>query len=174
MAASEPPVIYSARPTVRINGQAYALVDQLILSMEMREQEGGLSALELRLSNIASDEQDGADFAFEDDAVLKLGTRIAVYTGDETSPQEIFQGVITALEGEFAEDEPPELVVLAEDIFQQARMTRRTQTYTDTTVATLARNLASNLGLTPKITGYNENIGVQVQLNESDLAFVRR
>ena len=41
--------LYRARPTVRINGQEYAKVRELVVSMAMNEQEGGLSALELSL-----------------------------------------------------------------------------------------------------------------------------
>lgn len=165
---------YSARPTIRINGQAYALVTELALGFEMSEQEGGMSSLELRLSNVASNTAGGADLAFEDDQILKLGAQIAIYAGSETSPTEIFQGIITGLEADFEMDQPPELVVLAEDRFQQARLERRTATYSDTTIADLASNLASQLGLTPVVTAFQDSIGTQVQLNESDLAFMRR
>lgn len=166
--------VYSARPTIRIDTQAYAKVNELLIGMEMTEREGGMSALEMRLSNVASDPQGGADLAFEDDDILKLGATIIVYSGDETAPQEIFRGIITAVEAEFPELDPPELVILAEDVFQQARMTRRTKTYEDIAISDLASELADTLGLTPVITGYTDPIGTRVQLNESDLAFLRR
>lgn len=166
--------VYSARPTVRVNGQAYPKVSELLLTMEMTEQEGGLSALELRLSNIASNTQGGADYAFEDDQILKLGSAIALYSGDETAPQEIFRGTITGLEADFPEEAPPELVVLAEDQCQSARMARRTQVYDNLSIRDLAAQIAQRLSLTPIMTGFTENIGTQVQFNESDLAFLRR
>ena len=166
--------VYSARPTVRIDTQEAVKLSELTIGMEMTEREGGMSSLELRVSNVASDPQGGADLAFEDDAVLRLGSRIAIYAGDETAPQEVFQGVITGLEADFPEEDPPELLVLAEDLFQQARMTRRTKIHRDVAISDLATDLAHQLSLTPVITGFTENIGTQVQLNESDLAFVRR
>lgn len=166
--------VYTARPTVRIDTEEYPMVSELIISMEMTEREGGLSALELRVSNIASDPMGGADLAFENDSILKLGAAITIYSGDESAPQEIFQGTITALEGVFTDSGAPELIVLAEDALQQARMTRRTVTHNDATIAALARDLAGQLGLTPVITGLDDSIGTQVQLNESDLAFLRR
>ncbi|NJN82148.1 MAG: phage late control D family protein, partial [Caldilineaceae bacterium] len=169
-----PAETYTARPTIQIDSQQHALVNELALSFQMAEQEGGLSSLELRLSNVASDVRGSADLAFEDDEILKLGAKIALFAGDESSPTEIFRGTISALELEIEQDQPPELVVLAEDLFQQARLERRTQTYTETTVADLASNFASQLGLTPVITAFQESVGVQVQLNESDLAFMRR
>jgi uncharacterized protein len=168
-----PLTAYSSRPTLRVNGQEIAKVRDLLLAMEMTEQEGGLSAVELRFSNVASDPQGGASWAFEN-GELTLGAAIAVYAGDEMAPQEIFRGTITALEAEFPEEAPPELVVLAEDAAQRGRMGRRSQTYTDVSLRTIAEEIASRMGLTPVITGLTDTIGTQVQLNESDLAFLRR
>lgn len=166
--------VYSPRPTARVNALEYPKVSELIVAMEMTEQEGGMSALELRLTNVASNTEGGADFAFEDDRILQLGAAIAIYSGDETAPQEVFRGTITGLEVEFPEDKAPELVVLAEDVFQQARMARRTQIHPHVSIADLGRQLASQLSLTPVITALTDNIGTQVQLDESDLAFLRR
>lgn len=166
--------VYRARPTVRVESQEYPKLTELVVSMAMTEHEGGMSSLELRLTNFASDTEGSADFAFEDEEILELGKQIQVYCGDESAPIEIFNGVITGLEGEFTKEGVPELVVLAEDKFQRARMQRRTQIHEDVTISDLANSLANQLGLTPVVTGFTENIGTQVQLNESDLAFVRR
>lgn len=166
--------VYSAKPTIRVDGQDVAEVTELATTLELTESEGGLSALELRLSNVASDPQGGADFAFEDGRVLHLGAAVAIYGGDETAPREIFHGVITALEAEFAEKAPAELVVLAEDVFQRARMKRRTAIHKDISIRGVAGDLAGQLGLTPVVTGFSDKIGTWMQLNESDLAFLRR
>lgn len=166
--------VYNPRPTVVVDTRSYPLVDQLLLGMEMTEQEGGLSALELRLSNFASRPDGSAGFAFEDGAVLDLGASVQVYAGDSAGPAEIFLGRITGLELDFGPDGPPELVVLAEDAFQQGRMTRRTRVYENKTLAELLSDFARELGLTPRIDGLEQPLGTQVQLNESDLAFVRR
>jgi uncharacterized protein len=166
--------VYSANPTVRISGKEYPMVTELIQSMEMTEAEGGMSALELRVSNVASNDQNSASMAFEDNAILKLGAQIAVYAGDQNAPQEIFRGAITGLEADFPENAPPELVVLAEDVFQQARMARRTKVWDTTSIADIAKNVATQINLTPVITGLTDSIGVEVQFNESDLAFLRR
>ena len=74
--------VYSAAPTVRIDGQEYPKVTELMLALEMTEQEGGMSALELRVSNVASLDDNTSVLAFEDDRILKLGAQIAVYGGD--------------------------------------------------------------------------------------------
>lgn len=166
--------VYSSRPTIRVDEQDFERAGQLLIAMDMQEQEGGLSALQLRFSNIASDPEGGAGFAFEDESELSLGSRIVIYAGDQDAPQEIFRGIISGLEADFPESEPPELLVLAEDPLQSARLLRRTKTYENMSVADLAEEIASNLSLTPIISGFSDVISTWVQLNESDLAFLRR
>jgi hypothetical protein len=166
--------VYSAIPTIQIDGQANDKVTAQLLSLEMREQEGGMSSLEMRFSNFGTFSSALADMVFEDGAVLKLGAAVLVYAGAVSSPTEIFRGKITALEGRFPDGEPPELVVLCEDALQAARMKRRTKNWDATTLTGIATQVASNLGLTPVLNGLDTGIGVQQQFNESDLGFLRR
>jgi phage protein D len=166
--------VYSAIPTVQIDGQANDKVTAQLLSIEMREQEGGMSSLEMRLSNFGSFSTGLADLVFEDGAILKLGSAVLVYAGDASSPTEIFRGKVIALEGRFPDSGPPDLVVLAEDALQGARMMRRTKNWDSTTLTAIAQQVATNLGLTPVLAGLDTNIGTQQQFNESDLHFLRR
>lgn len=166
--------VYIARPTVRINEEAYALLNESLLGMRMTESEGGLSSLELRVSNWVSDTEGGAGLAFEDGEILALGAEIIVYAGDVLSPREIFRGIITALEADFPSSAPPELIVLAEDALQQLRLARRSKTYTDLSIADIANQIAQAAGIQATVDGFADTTGVYVQLNESDLAFLRR
>lgn len=173
-APPSPLAVYRAWPTVRIDGRENERVRELVLSMEIREQEHGLSNLELRLQNVASDPRGGADFAFEDESALSFGKQITIYSGDENSPREIFRGRISALEADFPEDGAPELVVLAEDVLQRARFHRQTATYEQVSLIDIASRIAQRHRLTPRIDGFSNDTGTYVQLNESDLAFLRR
>jgi len=165
--------VYSAKPTVRIDTEEHTEINELTIGMQITESEGGMSTAELRLSNVP--EESGAEgLAFDDNSIVTLGAKLAIYAGDETGPQEIFRGTITAFEMNFPEYTPPEIVVLAEDVFQQARMERRTQVYEEMTISDLADELAGRLNLSAVVTGFTDDIGTWVQLNESDLAFMRR
>ena len=166
--------VSNPRPVVSVDGQRCDKVDELLLALDMREHEGGLSALELRFSNWASEAGGGAGYAFEDEASIRLGSTITVAAGDVSASQEIFRGVVTGLEAEFPEGAPPELLVLAEDRLQQARMARSTRIYNDKSVADIAGEIAQRLGLQAQVTGLSDSSGTWVQLNESDLAFLRR
>src|SRR5687767_4764278 len=175
---SETPIsqesIYRARPTLRFAGEEDIRASELILAMRMEENEGGMSTLELRLSNLASTTDGGAELAFGADSKLKLGVALEVYTGDEAQPREIFRGHVTAIEADFKMGSPPELTVLAEDALARARMARRSKTYPDMAPADVAKAIAGDLSLRPVIAGLDSPTGTWAQINESDLAFLRR
>ena len=164
---------FVARPTIRVDGQEYATVRELLSGMDMLETEGGMSRVQLRFTNFKSRERGRAGYAFEDNQILKLGAAISVYAGREAQPDQIFRGSITRLERSYS-DGPPELVVLAEDAFQRARMVRRTKTYPRLTIRECAEQVARVCSLTPVIDGLTDQVGPQVQCNESDLSFLRR
>jgi hypothetical protein len=166
--------IYVATPTIRLGGEDNERMSALLTNMVMNEQEGGLSSLELRLSNSASLESGSAEYAFDDGSELKLGAELVVGGGSVSSPIEIFRGVVTGIEGVFDTDKPPELIVLAEDSLQKLRCKRRTKVYEDQSLGDIAQAIAGDHGLTPQIDGIDENFGTQVQLNETDLGFLRR
>ena len=166
--------VYSAVPTVKADGQLNDKLSAQLLGMKMCEREAGMSHLELKLSNFGSFAGGLADRVFEDGKILKLGTELTVYAGEVTSPTEIFRGKVTALEGVFTSSGPPELLVLAEDALQGARMKRRTRTWQSASVSGIVQQVAQGLGLTPVSSGLDASIGDQQQLNESDLHFLRR
>jgi phage protein D len=166
--------IYTAPPTVKVDSQSNPTVNAQLIGMEMRESTGGLTSMELRFSNFGTFESGAASLVFEDDAVLKLGATIEVLGGDQTAQTPLFKGRISAIEGRYPAENPPELVVLAEDALQAARMKRRSKVHENVTLAGLVSSVAATCSLTPRTDGLDGNAGTHVQLNESDLAFVRR
>lgn len=165
---------YSAIPTLKVDAQSNSTVNSQLLAMHMRESEGGLTSMELRFSNFGTFSNGTAKLVFEDNSVLKLGAQIEIFAGDQTSPTSIFKGKISALEGTYSPDNPPELTVLAEDPLYQARMKRRSKVYENVSPADLVSRIAANNGLSPQTNGLTGNSSTHVQFNESDLAFLRR
>ena len=166
--------VYNPTPTVRVDEQARPRMSELIIDMDVTETDGGLSSLALRLSNVASVEGGRADRAFEDEREIRLGSRIVLYAGSVTEPQEIFRGTVTAFEAEFPEHAPPEIVVLAEDALQAFRMHRRTVAFNEVSVADLVTTISDANGLRAIVDGLDGPSGHWMQFNESDLAFLRR
>jgi len=166
--------IFSARPTLRIAGQPDERASALLTAMKMEESEGGMSSLELHITNWVATGGGRAELAFDGSSALKLGADLGVYTGDEASPREIFKGKVSALEMVCNYGEPPELVVLAEDALTAARRGRRSKVYTNMSPADVVNAIAGNLGLTPSVSGLTAPTGTWAQLNETDLSFLRR
>jgi phage protein D len=166
--------IFSARPTLRIAGQEDERLSTLLTAMKMEESEGGMSTLELRVTNWVATGGGRAELAFDSSSALKLGAELSVYAGDEAAPREIFKGKVSALEMVCHYGAPPELVVLAEDGLAAARRARRSKVYTDMTPADVVNAVAGGLGLTPSVSGLGSPQATWAQLDETDLGFLRR
>jgi phage protein D len=109
------------------------------------------------------------DFIYFDRKVLDFGKTFAVKLGEEP----IFEGKILGLEGNFPEGQAPELNILAEDRFQDLRMTRRTRSFFDISDEDVIRQIANEHGLTPNVALTGPQHKVLAQINQSDLAFLR-
>jgi uncharacterized protein len=166
--------IYTARPTLRFNGEFDVRASTLVQSMTMCEREGGLRWLELGLSNWASTQDGSAEIAFDTSGPFQLGAQIEVYAGEVDRPREVFRGHITAVESIRRRGTAPELCVHAEDVLQAARMARRSKMYNEQSPADVVRAVASELGLQPVIAGLSSPTATWAQIDETDLAFLRR
>ncbi|MBL8350605.1 MAG: phage late control D family protein [Burkholderiaceae bacterium] len=166
--------IFSARPTLRLDGQEDERVSLLLSSMVMDESEGGMSTLTLQLDNWVATGDGGAEPAFGSGARLRLGARLSVYAGDAAAPVEIFQGKVSALEIVCDHGQPPQLVALAEDALGAARRARRSAVYTGMSPADVVQRIAGELGLTANVSGLASPVATWAQVNETDLGFLRR
>lgn len=159
--------VYSARPVIEVDGQTDPLLDELFVAMDFDEPEGGLASMELAFLNWT-----GEDFAFEDERLLALGKKLKVKAG--AGSETLFDGRVSGLELGVSAHGVPTLTVLAEDALQKLRMARRTAVHEDGTVAALVQALCAEHSLTVTVEGLDATTGQLVQLNESDLSFLRR
>lgn len=167
--------VVSARPTVRLDGLELPLLTENIARLRMREAVGGLSSLELVIYDLLSFADGGTGYGATAQSPVRLGAGIKVYMGETAEPQEVFDGQVTAIEAEVGPTTAPLFTLLAEDRLFKARKTRRSRTYDDVTPADIVRTIANDHGLTPEIRdGLDAPTGTWSQLNESDLAFLRR
>ena len=164
----------NAGPTVFVDGQKSQTINGAIVGMRMHETVGGLSSLELKIWD-RSPEHGGTGFTFADERILKLGSAIKVCVGRKGGPQELFDGVASALEIETGPEATPTFAVLAEDKLQRARKTRRSRVIENVTPADLVRSIASDHGLKAQLRdGLDRPATTWTQVNESDLGFLRR
>jgi phage protein D len=167
------PGFYASRPIISVDGRAApALGDALLQSLLVEERTAGLFRCEARFGNWGPRDASVGFLLFDRD-LLDFGKDFAVEFGPPGSARRVFAGRIMGLEAIFPPGAAPELTVLAEDRFQDLRMTRRTRAFEDQDDPAVFRQVASDHGLTPELDLTGPTHRVLVQLNQSDLAFLR-
>lgn len=166
------PALYAAQPTIMIDGEDDNDLSGELLTLLVEEKTAGLYRCEATFSNWGS-QSSGADFLYFDRETLDFGKAFAVRAGGGDSEAEIFSGRIMALEAHYPVNTPPEIVVLAEDRFQDLRMTRRTRIFEEASDRDVIDQVARQYNLQTDIDIEGPTYPLLAQLNQSDLAFMR-
>jgi phage protein D len=167
MSAVAEPVLKTARPSIEIDGRRDATLSSSLMSMDIVETSEGLARCDLRFGNWGGADKGGFQHFGRDK--LDFGKGVAVTLDDG----KLFKGSITAISAEFPEGKPPQIGVCAEDRLQDLRMTRRTRSFADATLADVLKRVASDHGLQTHIDVSGETYKLLAQVNQSDLAFIR-
>ncbi len=166
--ADETTGLKESRPTVVVDNQVNGPLGGGLLTLMIVENTNGLYRCEAKFGNWG-EKNSTTDFLYFDRSVLEFGKDFEIKLGNDS----IFKGKIMGLEGNFPEGQSPEISVLAEDRFQDLRMTRRTRTFTDVSDADVIKQIATDHGLTPEVDVPGPTYKVLAQVNQSDLAFIR-
>jgi phage protein D len=169
----EIPAAYVSRPVIEIDGKERARVSRTTVSAFAEETTAGLSRCEIVLNNIGPTDAGVADYLYFDRETVDFGQEIILRLGPGDPPEQVFTGLVTALEATYPAGGGSQLVVLAEDRFQNLRMTRRSRTFEDVTDADVITQVARDHDLTPEVNLDGPTHRVLAQLNLSDLAFIR-
>lgn len=166
------PALYAAQPTIIIDGEDDDDLSGHLLTLLVEEKTAGLYRCEATFSNLGS-RSSGANFLYFDRERIDFGKTFAVRAGAGESEAEIFSGRIMALEAHYPMNTPPEIVVLAEDRFQDLRMTRRSRSFEQASDREVIAQIARQYNLQTDIDVEGPTYPVLAQLNQSDLAFMR-
>jgi phage protein D len=156
----------SARPTIEVSGKRSDKLESALMAMEVADSIDGMARAELTFGNWGGGDQPG--FQLFDRKTVDFGLPIKIKLGEET----LFQGRISAMVADYPDGAPPTLGVLAEDRLQDLRMTRRTRTFMQKSLGDVAKSIASDHGLTPKVVFSGATVPVIAQVNQSDLALL--
>ncbi len=169
--ANIPALFVQQRPTIQVDGQNVPALTTALLSLEVEETTAGLAVCRARFINWGADGQQ-ADYLFFDRDLLDFGKPFSVHAG-EPDKTEIFAGRIMGLQADYPVQQPPEIVVHAQDRLQDLRMTHRTRSFEEATLADLVRQIAAGHGLAADISLQGPTYPVLAQVNQSDLGFLR-
>jgi phage protein D len=172
MASGYDTAVISAIPSLTLDGQVNASLGEGLLNLVVTDSVEGLCACEINVGNWGS--QSGSiGFLYLDRQTLDFGKTLQVKFGPSGSEGTVFEGRISALEAQYPNGTQPYLTILAEDRFQDLRMTRRTRTFEDSSDDSVIQQIASDHGLTPDVQVSGPTHKVLAQVNQSDLAFLR-
>ncbi len=162
----------AARPTIAVAGQENAALAAGLVRLLVAETTSGLYRCEATFGNWG--EKDRAiGFLHFDRQTLDFGKSLQVKVGSGSTAASLFDGRIVGIEAVFPRQRSPEITVLAEDRFQDLRMTRRTRSFEDISDRDLFQRIASDHGLTADVDVSGLAHRVLAQVNQSDLAFLR-
>jgi phage protein D len=162
--------IQSSIPRLFVAGERKQALEAELHALIVRESVEGLYRCEATFGNWNyNNDTRQAGFLFFDRKVLDFGKQFEVKLDDDS----VFDGRITGIEAQFPAGQAATITVLAEDRFQDLRMTRRTRTFFDKTESSVFNEIASDHGLTPSISLNGPTHKVLAQVNQSDLAFMR-
>ena len=159
--------IHGARPSVNIDGQADATLTSAMLTLLIVDSADGLARCEITFGNWGGAQRAGFQHFGRDK--LEFGKAIKITLADGT----LFEGRITAITATYPDGGPPQVGVCAEDRLQDLRMSRRTRTFANVSLADVLRQIANDHGLQPQVNVTGETYKELAQVNQSDLAFVR-
>ena len=160
--------IQDSRPIIFVGGEENPALAAGLLGLLIAEHTSGLYRCEARFSNWGTINRTN-NFLYFDRRTLDFGKDFQIKLGSDS----LFSGKIMGLEASFPEGRAPEISVLAEDRFQDLRMTRRTRTFSDVSDSDVINQVANEHGLSPSVNLTGPTYKVLAQVNQSDLAFVR-
>lgn len=164
---------FAARPTIRVDGTAQGpLADEDLMSVLVEETTLGLFRCEASFRNWGS-ASGAVGFTYFDRKVLDFGRAFSIEFGAPGVSGPVFAGRITAIEGRYPSGQIPEVLVLAEDRLQDLRMERRTRSFENLSDADIVRRIAAAQSLQAQVDVDGPTHRIAVQLNQSDLAFLR-
>jgi phage protein D len=166
------PAFYAAQPTVSIDGRREPGLGNGLLTLLVEETTAGLFRCEATVGNWRP-APGRSSFLYLDRQLLDFGKTIAISVGAGDAEAQVFEGRIMGLEAHYPQMRPPEIVVLAEDRFQDLRMTRRTRTFEDVSDGDVIQQVASQHGMQSQVDVDGPTYRLLAQVNQSDLAFLR-
>jgi phage protein D len=143
------------------------LVD--VMDVTVCDYAAGASWFCVNMNNWHSDRQ---EFKYSDGPRFKEGVKLEVTLGYDARIVSLIKGEVTTLEPEFNQDEAPTLKVQGYDSLHRFRRGRKTKSYIRQKDSDIARQIASNLGLSVQAEDTQVTHEYLLQDNLSDIDFL--
>jgi phage protein D len=156
--------------TVRVNGSDVPIEAKAdITRVSVEESLDSASTFAIELGNWDMDRQ---QVTWSDAALFQPGGVVEIQMGYVGALETVIVGEITGLELSFLEQARALLTVRGYDRLHRLRRGRRTRSYLQTKDSDVARQLASDLGMTPDVEDSGEVHPYLLQMNQTDIDFL--
>jgi phage protein D len=106
------------------------------------------------------------------DGRFTLGTEVEVKMGYQDSLKPLFFGEVMGIDASFTSSQPPRLTVRAYDLSHRMTRGEKRRTFNKLKLSDIARKIASEAGLTPRVTDSGDLREYVEQKGLSDMAFL--
>jgi hypothetical protein len=165
---ADPASYVAAKPALTLNGAKNDDMSTALRDIVVRAPEAGMATAELRLANWGDTASGPTDFLF---GKVALGDKVEIAFGLDKQ-KTIFVGEVTAIEERYG-DGAPQLVLIAEDALHRLARRRTLRAFAQKSPNAIVSTLAGDANLRADVR-LSDAPGDYNQLNESDLAFLRR
>lgn len=115
-------------------------------------------------------EHQGLDWM--EDGRFKLGTEVEVKMGYQDGLKSLFFGEVMGIDASFTSSQPPRLTVRAYDLSYRMTRGEKRRTFNKLKLSDIARRIAGEAGLTPRVTDSGDTREYVEQKGLSDMAFL--
>lgn len=162
-----------AQPVIKVDDEVVPGLSEGLITLLIEETGAGLYRCEASFGNWGTVENE-AGFVYFDRELFDFGKTMEIEAGEGDTAGRVFNGRIMGLEAQYPASRPPELVVLAEDLLQDLRMTRRSRSFEDVSDEDVIDQIAGEHSLQTDVDIDGPTYRVLTQVNQSDLAFLRQ
>lgn len=111
-------------------------------------------------------------FTWMEDNVFKLGNTVEVKMGYKGNLTSLFYGEVVGVDATFSASGPPHMTLRAYDLSHRLTRGEKHRAFFKTKYGDIARQIASDAGLTPKVTTSGDTHEYVAQNGQSDMAFL--
>ncbi len=172
-AALSDDAVIEARPVFVIDGEHNTALGEDLQRLDMQADETGFSCLEAVFLNWdRSSDLSAVDFVHDVSGDLDFGKSIRVTAGGADRRTTIFEGRVTALQGDYPQGRPPELTVRANDALFWLGLGQHTRLHEQSTDSAMAEAVAGQGGTAVSASAEGPDHRALWQINQTDLAFL--
>lgn len=166
-------LLNTSRPGIYIEVNQDPRLSGDLVQLETEETLSAPTRCRATFINVANGPDGRPDYTYFDLNDFDFGSDLSIFAGvTPDTLYRLFYGRVNLVGAQYPDKRPPEIVIEAEDAFQELRMKDRTRTFEDVSDEDIIQQIASEYGLSAEISLDSPVHRRVKQLNQSDFSFL--